>query len=277
MSNEIAIRETAPDLVAVAGQIMKVNKRSRQTYGYYMQSFKNYCDKKGISADFDAITQWLDSFENSNTKAVALASVKAVLGQLYKRDPRLLILKQELDEIKPVKKYTAITRAHYLTKPEIDDLIKKSPPRIALIIEALFWTGLRCTEIASIKLENCTLVEKVYEIKVVGKGNKENICFLSKKFFEKCRKFFDGKVYLFEHKGKQYSREHLTREIAKAGDLIGKNISAHVIRHSTACFLRDDRKLSIDKISRALNHSSISTTAGFYLHGAPDAKERGIV
>lgn len=279
MKNAPAVIKKAevPDLASVANSLMCINARSRETYGYYMKSYKHYCEKNNLPQDFTSITQWLDSIDNSNSKTVALAAVKAVLKQLYKSDPRFLQLRQDLADIKLIKKHRAVTGSMYLTKPMIDELIKKSPKNISLMIEAFFWTALRCSELLSIELKNCTLAGKVYEIRVVGKGSKENVVYLEKKFFEKCKSFFGSKKYLFEHKGKQFSREHVSREIAKAGLLIGKDISAHKLRHSAACYMRDVRKLPLDKISKALNHSSIATTAGFYLHGAPDAKERGII
>jgi hypothetical protein len=42
-------------------------------------------------------------------------------------------------------------------------------------------------------------------------------------------------------------------------------------------FLKDEMGLSIEQIQRALNHSNMSTTADFYIHGKPDASAQGII
>ena len=281
MSTDIALRqkETPLDLVAAAGQLTKIAKSSRDTYANYMKSFKRYCTEKSVKADFDAISGWLDTYDSSASKTIALAAIKAVLKSVYRGDARLAVLRQNLEDITVVKKIKSISRTQYLTKKEVDRLIKIAPKNISLMIEAFFWTALRCSELLNIELKHCILVGKVYEIKVVGKGSKENLVYLEKNFFNDCKKFFGGEKYLFCHgkPEKKFTRRFVSREISKAGEKIGKNISAHSMRHSAACFMRDVQKMSIDKISRALNHSDISITAGFYLHGAPTAEERGIV
>ena len=148
------------------------------------------------------------------------------------------------------------------------------------MIEALFWTGLRVSELLSIKYENCTLLKdkKIYEVRVIGKRRKENTVYITQKLFNKIVKEFNGYVYIFEKNKKPYRREHVSMEIKRSAVKIGRpEISAHNLRHSKAMYLVNDRKLSIDKVQRALNHSSASTTIAFYLHNKPTPEEQSII
>ena len=273
----VPVKPQSMDLVERAGNLARISTNSRDTYRYQMKAFTKFCQEKGKEPDFDMLIKWIDGTKNGSTQALRLAAAKKVLTEIYRNDPRLLELKESLKDIQPARKNRAITDTGYLKKPEIDKLIKKSPPYLARIIELLFWTGLRISEALNIELENCVRVKGIMEIRVFGKRKKEAIVYLNGKFFDDCKKYFHSQKYLIEHEGRQYSREYITRQISFYGDrILGKDISAHIFRHSKACYLRDVMKLPIDKIQKALNHSSMETTAAFYLHGRASAAEQGI-
>lgn len=306
MKKDLVVQQPSavPDFAMVANTL-KVSPETRKTYKYAMISFKNYCTKHNIQPDLDSMMQWINSVENSSTQATYIASVKKVLNQVFKYDPRLPDLRESLEDLRPVKKDQAISESEYLKKSEVDTLIKLCNPKIGIIIETLFITGLRISELLRLDYKNAVFVEKgkksYYEIKVVGKRRKENVALISVKLYNKISKMFNNNTkplygnvnknekpkktlydnvnksensgFLFNHGGKPYRREYISDEIRKAGLLIDRDISAHTLRHSAACFLRDDRKLSIDKIQKFLNHSSASTTMAFYLHDKPTPDE----
>lgn len=282
-SKEIAIRNNSPDLSEVADRLPRVSRETKKTYKFAMNSFKNYCAKQGISPDLDSMLRWLESVDSPSTQSTYIAAVKKILGEVYKYDPRLPDLRASLDEIRPAKRDMAITESSYLTQKEVDSLIKSAPEKISVIVETLYMTGLRISELLRIKHENCTLIKRkgkksYHEIKVLGKRNKVATVFISVKLFNKIENVFSGTNFLFEHEGKQYSREHITREIKRAGAEIGRpDIHAHSIRHSFAMKLVNDKKLSIDQVQRAMNHSSPATTISFYLHNKPTPEDLGVI
>jgi integrase len=151
------------------------------------------------------------------------------------------------------------------------------------MIEVLYQTGLRITELLSIKLEDCILInrkgKKSYrEVKVKQKRNKEGTVFINDNLYKKVYKFFKSEKYLFEHEGKQYTRQFVSMEIKRMGAKIGRpEIHAHTIRHSFAMKLVNDKKLSIDQVQRAMNHSSSATTISFYLHNKPTPEDLGVI
>ena len=280
MSGEIALRDNSiPDLAKIAGELTTVSKGSRETYKYAMNSWVNFCKSRGIEQNFDAIPEWLESVSPA-TRVSYLAAMKNVLKKLYQHDPRYAQMRLNLDDIKIKKsQHRAVTKSMYLTKEEVAKLIKKCPKHIGLMVQTLFYTGLRISELLNIELKHCILEKNVYEIRVIGKRSKEACVFLEKKFFESLKMFFKGEKLLFCHgkSQKKFNRTFISQEIHKYGLLIGKNMSAHNLRHSYAMYLVNDRKLSIDKVQRAMNHGNSSTTIAFYLHNKPTPEELGIV
>jgi site-specific recombinase XerD len=267
-----------PDLTEIPGKIRRLSKESRKTYEYAMNSFRDYCQKHEKTQNFDSMLDWIESFSSAATKMAYLHAIKAVLREIYRFDPRLSHIMNSLNEIKPAKMDQGVTESKYLKKPEVERLIAGSPDRLGLIIEALFWTGSRISGLLDIEIRNCIDMGRVREIRVIGKGNKENVMYMTNDLFDRIRAEFAGETYLFEHDGQQYCREYVSRWISEYGKkVLRKRVSAHTLRHSLACFLRDDRKLSVDLIQRALNHSSPTTTIQKYLHGRPTAEQIGMI
>lgn len=272
-----------PDLSLVASKLKRVSDETRNTYKYAMNSFKNYCTKNKVSADLDSLLQWLESVQSPSTQSTHIAAVKKVFGEIYKHDPRLIELKEELENIRPVKRDMSIKESSYLSQNEVKELIKVSPAYLKLMVEVLYSTGLRITELLNIKLTDCKLIERkgkksYYEINVIQKRKKEGTVFINETLYKKVYKFYKGEKFLFEHDKTKYSREHITREIKKYGTLIGRSdIHAHSLRHSFAMRLVNDLKLPIDKVQRAMNHSSAQTTIQFYIHNKPTPEDLGVI
>ncbi len=271
------------DLPAVVDRL-RLTPETKKTYKFAMNSYRNYCKKHNKPSDLDSLLDWIESMPSPYTQATYIAAVKKVLTEVYKYDPRLIELKDNLEKIRPAKMTKTITESKYLKKDEINKMIEIANPKIGVIIETLFITGLRISELINLKHEDCVLLQnkKIYECRIIGKGRKENVVLIPVTLYKKITKNFEGinnSVYLFSHdSGKRYSREYLTREIKKVGEMIGRpEIHAHTIRHSAACYLRDERKLSLDKIQKFMNHSSMNTTASFYLHDRPTAEDLGLL
>jgi integrase len=265
------------DLINTAN-MLQVGQKTKETYVNAMISFKKFCLEKNCLEDLDSLKSWLYSTKTPATQAIYIAAVKKVFSLQFKGDPRLVELQQTLAEIKPVKRNLAVTESKYLKKDEVEKLIAASPTKIALMIKTLFVTGLRISELLDIRLSDCSSIRdgQVYEVKVLGKGSKENTVYISKALYDEIGNIFGDKTFLFGHDGLPYRREYISNEIKRIGVKIGKNISAHTLRHSRAHDLLE-RGVSIDKVSKFLNHSSITTTASFYLHTKPTLEELQII
>jgi len=249
-----------------------------KSYDAAISVFNNWLDGRNVNEE--NIVEYLEFCRDNykprtfNHKLNALKKSLKIIGEQSGQDSTLW--KMKIDEVfkrvKPVKVKDGISRERFLSKEQFDKLKKVSDPEVAIILECLYQTACRVSELCNIKLSNCTIKDKYVEIEIIGKGNKQRIVFLKKSTFNKCLKTFQGQKYLFEYRvGKQADRTTIYKKIAKSGKLIGLKISPHVLRHTFATI--NLKRLGIHKVSKYLNHSDISITSKFYLHEEATADE----
>ena len=154
------------------------------------------------------------------------------------------------------------------------DLTDKYSYRNKAMLELMYATGLRVSELVNLKLNDLDLDMDL--IRTLGKGSKERVIpigdyavYFVKKYLVEYRNQFlkDNTDYLFlNNHGKKLTRQgfyKLVKELA-----VKKNIktefSPHTLRHSFATHLLD-RGADIVSIKEMLGHSSLSTTQ-IYTH-----------
>lgn len=152
-------------------------------------------------------------------------------------------------------------------------LTRNHPARIRdkAVLEILYGSGLRATEVCQLKIEDISFDEQI--VRVFGKGSKERIVPMTPLSIECINKYLNEntvhgqKGYIFPAKnGAQLSR-HVIWIIVKrnwALTNIPKTISPHTLRHSFASHLLANHAPLII-IQELLGHSSITTTDR-YLH-----------
>lgn len=275
--NDLIVKDQI-DLVKAVNSLTNVSDRTRETYATAMQSYLNFCQRNELKLELESLLTWIKCSEKPSTQALRTAAARKIFGMVYKNHPQLQELKDAIAEIKVVKQDHAITESKYMTKAEVEELIANAPQRIATMIKVLFMTGVRISELLNMRYDKCVPIREgqVIEIKVVGKRNKENTVYLSKKIFDEVKGIFGGTTFLFEHEGEQYNRKYVSMEIARVGLIIGKDVSAHSLRHSFAANLMV-KGVSIDKISKSLCHASVSTTADFYLHQKASLEDLDVI
>ncbi len=135
------------------------------------------------------------------------------------------------------------------------------------IMELLYSSGLRVSEISNVKLDDLNFGEAI--IKVVGKGNKERIVPIGSKALSAINYYLDSREdlkpksrYLFlNFRGNKISTRSISRIIKKYALISGisKDISPHVLRHTFATHLLGSGA-DLRSIQEMLGHSSLSTT-----------------
>jgi integrase len=139
--------------------------------------------------------------------------------------------------------------------------------KVRLVIIVLAQTGARIDEVLGMRIDDMVRNGTHYKIRIDGKGGKERHVRVRIPHIETILSVFGSKTWLFEHDGKRYSNNSMTSRIATEGRrILGKKISAHMMRHSYATYLYRDRKQPIDAISRQLGHASVSVTLDNYVH-----------
>jgi len=136
------------------------------------------------------------------------------------------------------------------------------------IIEFLYSTGARVSELIVIKKSDVNWYEK--SVHLFGKGRKHRISFLNAKAEVALIKYLESRdddcEYLFVSMKKPYQNlskdgiEKIVRNIAhRASNNIGKHITPHILRHTTATMALQSG-MPIADISKLLGHESIDTT-----------------
>jgi integrase/recombinase XerD len=169
----------------------------------------------------------------------------------------------------------------YLTLEEVDHLLSAanvSTPlgvRDAAMVELLYATGLRVSEMVSLRVRDLSL-EAGY-LRCVGKGSKERLVPLGRAAADRLRVYLDGarprllkgtaRPSLFlNNRGGPMSRQGFWKILKKHGRAVGLKgkLSPHVLRHSFATHLLE-RGADLRSVQMMLGHADISTTQ-IYTH-----------
>jgi integrase/recombinase XerD len=169
----------------------------------------------------------------------------------------------------------------FLTFEEVTRILKAPDTRDArgirdkAILELMYATGLRVSEVSSLKLIDVN--REVGFIKCKGKGSKERIVPLGKIAAEFITKYLDLARPQLLHKkistflflaqgGRSLSRQSIWKLIKKSVKSAGikKRVSPHTLRHSFATHLLEGGA-DLRSVQEMLGHASITTTQ-IYTH-----------
>ena len=153
------------------------------------------------------------------------------------------------------------------------------------ILETLFSTGLRVSELCALNIGDANL--KKGEFSVRGKGGKVRVVFLSDRAKKALKTWLDARKDIVEEalfvriprgKGNLFSRltprsiERLVQHYAVKTGIVGKKVTPHTMRHSLATdLLRNGADLR--SVQAILGHASITTTQVYTHVTDPQLKE----
>ena len=265
---------------------LKIDKRySDLTVDSYRTEIKGYLDffkEKNIKVKDiknSDIKDYLAYIKKGETSERTLAHNVSVIRTFYKFLLTLKIIERNPTEFLELPKLRKKLPT-VLSKEEVEklldiDLTDCYSYRNKAMLELLYSTGLRVSELvnlelSNIDLENCTL-------KTIGKGNKERIIPISdyalyyvEKYINEYRgsmlkKGVNNYVFINNH-GNVMTRQGFFKIIKKLA--VEKNIktpiSPHTLRHSFATHLLD-YGADLRSIQEMLGHSNLSTTQ-IYTH-----------
>lgn len=163
------------------------------------------------------------------------------------------------------------------------DYQRRNALRDAAVIELLFSSGIRISELCSLKNENVDLIDGT--ILIYGKGDKERYIQLASDdvihILDEYRRSFSTEIsssthFFVNQSGSPLSDQSVRRMINKYCSIaaINLHITPHMFRHTFATSLLE-ADVDIRYIQEMLGHSSINTTQ-IYTHVAV-AKQRDIL
>ncbi|EAY27658.1 site-specific tyrosine recombinase XerD [Microscilla marina] len=258
-----------------------LSENSLEAYLHDIQKFSDYLEMAGLSilpaeVKADHIKKFLSYLAKlgiaASSQARILSGIKAfykylMLEETIERDPSVNVHTPRIDRKIP----------DVLSLQEIEDLlavIDLSTPegaRNRAMIEVLYSSGLRVTELIELKISNLYL--DIGFLRIIGKANKERFVPIGREaarylisYIENIRSNVPVKpnnedfVFL-NRRGTKISRVMvfmIIKEVALLAD-IKKNISPHTFRHSFATHLILGGA-NIKAVQEMLGHENITTT-----------------
>ena len=160
---------------------------------------------------------------------------------------------------------------------------KQNFARDIAAIELLFATGMRISELCTLKTQDIDLISGI--IKIYGKGSKERILSINNTNVIEAMKEYnviltndniDSEYYFINNIGKRLSEQSVRLMIKKNTKFAGitQSITPHMFRHSFATLLLE-QDVDIRYIQKILGHSSINVTEIYTF--VSSAKQREIL
>jgi len=184
----------------------------------------------------------------------------------------LKLVRPRIDKKLPV--YLSVDEITYLLDTVTDDkLPSKKPHRDKAILELLYATGIRCSELVQIKLNMLNLDQKT--IRIFGKGRKERIVLFGKKAKQRIKKYLalerphphnDTETLFLNNRNEPLTSRTVQRIVRRFGTLLksNKHITPHKLRHSFATHLLN-QGVDLRVVQELLGHKTIASTE-IYTH-----------
>jgi integrase/recombinase XerD len=254
-----------------------------ESYGRDLAALAAYAAGAGRAVealDRPALEQFVRQQMTRGLSPRSVARTVAAVRGFY----RFLVLDQQLDgspadDLHPPRAWPALPT--FLSIEEVDTLIAQpdvSEPRglrDRAMIELLYATGLRVTELVGVRLSDLHLDE--HYLTCIGKGSKERLVPIGEQASEWVRKYqAGGRRHLLKHRasprlflnarGGPLSRVGFWKILKEYGRRAGlpASLSPHVLRHSFATHLLE-RGADLRAIQVMLGHADLSTTQ-IYTH-----------
>jgi len=217
-----------------------------------------------------------------------LSALRSYLKFLIRMDYNSPVSPTSIELVKTIKKHPRVSEfeeivklIEFPTSHEKDELVAK---RNRAMLETLFSTGMRISELLSLKKEQIDNTGRVF---IRGKGKKERFVYLTERATHYIKDYLDVRgqadsPYLFiplrgknaHNKDRKISPNYLQEKVKKYRELLNIIIplSCHSIRHAFATYLAESGA-NPAAIQILLGHESLDTTTR-YVHASDRYAEK---
>ncbi|PTG08851.1 site-specific tyrosine recombinase XerD [Staphylococcus chromogenes] len=249
-----------------------------------LNHYLNYLAAQKISnldfIDRQIVQQWFGVLHDEGRSTKSIARFTSTIRSFHQfalrekyaaKDPTVLIetpkYERKLPDILSIDEIDLL-----LTTPETS---KNNGYRDRTMLELLYATGIRVSELINIEVEDVNLLMGF--VKVFGKGNKERIIPLGETVIELLKTYIENvrpqllkkqvtHTLFLNMQGKPLTRQGIWKIIKQTGAKAGiqKRLTPHTLRHSFATHLLENGA-DLRAVQEMLGHSDISTTQ-LYTH-----------
>ena len=269
-----------------------LSENTVQSYRLDLTALCDWLDKNDLSLEtLDAVDlqgflgERLEKGYKATSTARMLSAIRKLFQYLYREkyrvdDPSAVLSSPKLPSRLP----------KYLTEQQVSDLLNTPDVDVPLelrdkgMLELLYATGLRVTELVSLTIENMSVQQGV--VRVIGKGNKERIVPMGEEAAYWVRQFMlygrpvllngqSSDVVFPSQRAQQMTRQtfwHRVKHYAILADIDTDALSPHVLRHAFATHLVN-HGADLRVVQMLLGHTDLSTTQ-IYTHVAKERLKR---
>ena len=269
-----------------------LSENTVQSYRLDLTALCDWLDKNDLFLEtLDAVDlqgflgERLEKGYKATSTARMLSAMRKLFQYLYREkylvdDPSAVLSSPKLPSRLP----------KYLTEQQVSDLLNTPDVEVPLelrdkaMLELLYATGLRVTELVSLTIENMSVQQGV--VRVIGKGNKERIVPMGEEAAYWVRQFMlygrpvllngqSSDVVFPSQRAQQMTRQtfwHRVKHYAILADIDADALSPHVLRHAFATHLVN-HGADLRVVQMLLGHTDLSTTQ-IYTHVAKERLKR---
>ena len=266
-----------------------LSENTVQSYRLDLTALCDWLDKNDLSLETVDLQGFLGERLEKGYKATSTARMLSAMRKLFQYlyrekyrvdDPSAVLSSPKLPSRLP----------KYLTEQQVSDLLNTPDVEVPLelrdkaMLELLYATGLRVTELVSLTIENMSVQQGV--VRVMGNGNKERIVPMGEEAAYWVRQFMlygrpvllngqSSDVVFPSQRAQQMTRQtfwHRVKHYAILADIDADVLSPHVLRHAFATHLVN-HGADLRVVQMLLGHTDLSTTQ-IYTHVAKERLKR---
>lgn len=257
--------------------IKNYSNNTIRNYEIDLDEYKVYLDHEGIKGydvDYKIIRGYLEYLNKLNYKSATISRRISALRSFYKyMYKKKLVNSNPMPLINNPKKEKNLPKFLYIN--EVEELLSEPDNSIQgirdhFILELLYSTGIRVSELINIKIKDINFSEKT--IRIFGKGSKERIVVYGSVCAEKLNDYLNKSRNLIKDsnntdylilnlRGKKLTDRSIRNIINKYMKMtsIQKHISPHTLRHTFATHLLDNGA-DLKAVQELLGHADLGST-----------------
>ncbi len=249
-----------------------VSPHTLRAYTKDLKEFLSFMDKKPDEIDNLDIRSFLASLHHKKLKKSSIARKLATIRSFFKylhregyvkKNPAKLVSTPRIPKNLP--RFLSIDEVFSLMDTPKGDTFKIT--RDKAILELLYSSGLRVSELTSLDMSDLDLKESL--IRVKGKGKKERIIPIGSKAMDAIKNYLPERISLkkksqalfLNNRGGRLTQRSIRRILIEYSRMVNLKgyLSPHVLRHTFATHLLHGGA-DLRSIQELLGHSSLSTT-----------------
>jgi len=255
-----------------------LSRNTIESYSSDLKKFHDFLSARDRELGTFSRVDIIDFVDRLRDEGYSISSICRFLSSI-KGLCKYLIITNHIQEdpsenLQAPKKWERLPQS--LSISEVRTLLERNSPlplgptsmRDYVMLELLYSSGLRVSELVSLKLEDINL--EAGFLRVLGKGSRERVVPVNARAIEKLKGYINRQrpeilkkrhsQYLFiTSRGRPMTRQRFWQTIKVLGRRHGIDLSPHTLRHTFATHLLEGGA-DLRSIQKMLGHADISTT-----------------